>query len=130
MNRSLFSLIGQRLISIAAVSIAIVFFTFWAMAIIISRDSGAETVPLLELAIDSVRATGTYFSNLLSGDLGTVTTVSGKRRRPAFSTIRAPPPFFSVGSRSDTEEPPGSSTNSTRRGSLDHQTGQKQEKCW
>ena len=79
MNRSLFSLIGQRLIAIAAVSIAIVFFTFWAMAIIISRDSGVENLPLLELAIDAAKSTTTYFANLLSENPGTVTTVSGDR---------------------------------------------------
>jgi ABC-type dipeptide/oligopeptide/nickel transport system permease component len=79
MTRSLLGLMGQRLITIAAVSIAIVFFTFWAMAIIISRDSGAENLPLLELAVDAGQATATYFGNLLRGDLGSVTTVSGER---------------------------------------------------
>jgi peptide/nickel transport system permease protein len=79
MNRSLFTLIGQRLITIAAVSITIVFFAFWAMAIIISRDSGTENLPLLELAIDAVKGTATYFANLLSGNTGSVTTVSGDR---------------------------------------------------
>lgn len=79
MNRSLLTLLGQRLITIVAVSIAIVFFTFWAMAIINSRDAGAENLPLLELALEAARATATYFANLLGGDAGTVTTVSGER---------------------------------------------------
>lgn len=79
MNRSLLGLVGQRLITIAAVSIAIVFLTFWAMGIISSRNSGAENLPLLELALEAGEATVVYFSALFRGDLGPVSTVSGER---------------------------------------------------
>lgn len=79
MARNWIILVGQRLVTIVLVSIAIVYLSFLAMAIIESRDEQPDDTPLGELAEGAAGATADYFGALFQGNLGTVTMTSGDR---------------------------------------------------
>jgi len=79
MTRNWITLVVQRLVTIVLVSIAIVYASFLTMAIIESRDTRPEGLQLGDLAVDSAKATATYFEALIQGELGTVTMTAGER---------------------------------------------------
>ncbi|MCI0394876.1 MAG: ABC transporter permease, partial [Chloroflexi bacterium] len=69
--------IARRLLSIALVSLAIVFFSFLGMALIANSDDsepGYNAVPALQTA---AQQTLDFFTNLAQGDLGEAEIISG-----------------------------------------------------
>jgi ABC-type dipeptide/oligopeptide/nickel transport system permease component len=79
MTRNWITLVVRRLVTIAVVSIAIVYLSFLAMDIIESRDTRPENLQLGELAVTAAKSTVHYFEVLIQGELGTVTMTAGER---------------------------------------------------